>query len=367
MTTSPALEDRVRRGLHAAAAALPSGPAEPDALPAPRADGPVPGRRWARPVIAAAVATLAVLGGTTLVRGATDVAMPGAGGAVGDPGAGPATPSTATPTAVKTPPVLLAPGQVVGHGDNVEIFDTQGNPTRTVPLGLTLAGAVEPDLRGGFVACGTTGDTKENRHEQIVWLKADGQRVVLAPDVFGCPADGIGVYDSAAGPVAVFATNLVRDDLRLTVLETGETRPLAVPPLAPDQSAGWSVADGKLLRLTAGGPQLFDLTTGAELSRPGWTATDGGSDLVLAPDARSVATITGSASGPVEVTVSDLATGAVRFRESVPMPAEGAELAYDGTTLAFGNWYDGPGYPPVTVIDLASGARHTVATHGSLP
>jgi hypothetical protein len=362
MTTSTALEDRMRRGLRAAADALPAGPADPDGLPAPRAEQPASPPRWVRPAAAAAVASLTVLGGTLLLRGQAEVAMPGAGAA--DPGA------TAAPTPATNParpPVLLAPGQVVGHGDDVQVFDPQGNLTRTVPLGLTRSGGAVPDLRGGFVTCGTTGDTKETRQEQIVWLKADGQRAVLAAHVFGCPADGIGVYDSAEGPVVVFETNLVNQDLTMAVLGSGQTRTLPVPSLGANHQARWSVADGKLLRLGPDGPQLFDLATGAELPRPGWSPPAGGSDVVLAPDARSVATISGGAFGPVTVTVADLATGAVRFQESVAMPAEGAELAYDGATVAFGNWYDQPGYPPVTVVDLASGARHTVEAHGALP
>jgi hypothetical protein len=365
MTTPTLLEERVRRGLRAAADALPAGPSDPDGLPAPRADE-LPARpRWVRPAVAAAVAGVAVLGGTVARNGPAEVAMPGRRA----PGAeSPATPAPAAgTTTAPTPPVLLAPGQVVGHGDDVQVFDLQGNVTRTVPLGLTLSQAAVPDLRGGFVVCGIVGDTRETRNEQVVWLRADGERVVLAQGAMGCSADAISVSDSSQGPVAVFQPSFMKPELTVAVLDTRETRTLTLPSPSGHGLGRFSVAAGRVLLVDAGGAHLFDVATGAELSPPGWTPPEQTSDVALAADGTSVAAISGSAGGPVEVTVADLATGAVRFREAVAMPAEGAELAYDGATVAFGNWYDHPGYPPVTVVELASGARRTVDAHGSLP
>jgi hypothetical protein len=185
-------------------------------------------------------------------------------------------------------------------------------------------------------------------------------------------ASSVHVVDSPQGPTAVYTTMTAGNEtpgagpaspmeLRAVVLATGEERRLELPSSGAIDIPRWSVTTERFLNHDSTGLHVYDLATGEELPVPPITL-DRTSDVVLAGDGSSMAAITGSPSGPSEVVVYDLTTGAERFREQLDMPTEGAELSYDGSTLAYGNYYEGNG--PVTVIDLASGARHTLDAHG---
>lgn len=63
--------------------------------------------------------------------------------------------------------------------------------------------------------------------------------------------------------------------------------------------------------------------------------------------------------------VVDLASGRELFCRTAPVSPEGAEVSFDGTTVAIGNFYDG--YGPVRIYDLGDGAERTVEAHGLLP
>jgi WD40 repeat protein len=180
-----------------------------------------------------------------------------------------------------------------------------------------------------------------------------------------CVADSVHVVDSADGPIAVSGGLNMGDPagpmftVGAIVLATGEERELPIP--GSNDLVRWSVTTDRLLTAGPDGFRLYDLATGDEVPMADIDA-GGPSDVVLAPDGASVAVITGDASGPTDVSVYDVATGEQRFTEQLSMAAEGAQLSYDGTTLAYGNYYDS--YGPFTVIDLASGARHTIDAHG---
>ena len=133
-------------------------------------------------------------------------------------------------------------------------------------------------------------------------------------------------------------------------------------PTLPGLPLRWSLTTGKALTYIEGvGLQLFDLETTREIPI---ADIDPGpiSHVALAYDGKTAAVLTGPVSGPVDVVVYDLASGAELFRKSIDMSAEGDQVSYDGTTLAVGNFYGD--YGPVTVIDLATGAEHTIDAHG---
>ena len=89
------------------------------------------------------------------------------------------------------------------------------------------------------------------------------------------------------------------------------------------------------------------------------------SDLVLSPDGTRLTALVGDISASSEVVVVDLGSGTELFRHEVPVSLEGAEVAFDGTTVAVGNYYDS--YGPVRIYDIAAGTERTVDAHGLLP
>lgn len=212
------------------------------------------------------------------------------------------------------------------------------------------------------------GPTAPTSRDALVWLPAEGEPVVL-DDAPLCMAGAVHVVDSPEGPTAVYVTMAAPGDetsglpvtSRALVLGTGEDRPLEIPSSGAIDIPRWSVTSERFLVHDSTGLQVYDLATGEELPVPA-IPLDRVSDVVLAGDGGSIAAITGSATGPSEVVVYDLTTGDELFRELFDMPTEGAELSYDGSTLAVGNYYEGNG--DVTVIDLAEGARHTLEAHG---
>lgn len=382
------LENRLRRGLHAAAEAVPPAPVEP---PAPGVvvlrRGAPPVRRWALGLVATAAAGAAVVG-------AVAVAGPSGGG--DDVRLEPTQETPAPPDAGE--PILangMVPGQAVIVGTELRTYGPDGSQTGTMSLApLEDVQAASSDLAGGWVACGIITTTPERSSsppdystttvpvtsdgavpdgsppgafaDPLVWFPADGEPVVVESAAPLCMADAVRVVDSPEGPTAVYLGDF-EFTLHAVVLATGEDRIVNLPV----DSTGfyrWSASTGRVVvNSDETGPQLFDLTTGEVL--PTVPIDIGGaSDVVLSPNGVSLAALTGDpAEGPSNLVVYDLATGAELFRERVDMPLEGAQLSYDGTTVAVGNFYDGYDdvvYPPVAVIDLASGARHTIDVHG---
>jgi hypothetical protein len=202
-----------------------------------------------------------------------------------------------------------------------------------------------------------------------MWYPAGGEPQELTIDGHApvCSENSVQVVDSADGPMVLIGGLSLggpqAGDVRLDgiVLATGEARDLPVPHMTglPSQ---WSATTGRVLTYVDGGSlQLFDLDSGEALPI---AAIDPGaiSDMALAHDGKSAAVMVGSIDGPDEVVVYDLATGAVTFRRSFEMSIEGDSMTYDGTTVAVGSYYNENG--PITVVDLATGAEHTVASGG---
>jgi hypothetical protein len=157
--------------------------------------------------------------------------------------------------------------------------------------------------------------------------------------------------------------------LGAVVLATGEHREIALPAdVDPNDFYRWAATSNRVvLHGTESGLVVFDWTTGETVPT---AAIDPGdpSDVALSNDGTSMAVIVGDVARPSDLVIYDLATGAERFRETFPtLATEGAQLSYDGTVVAVGNFYDDVVYPPVTVIDLTTGARHNIDVYGVLP
>jgi hypothetical protein len=216
-----------------------------------------------------------------------------------------------------------------------------------------------------------TGEVTGGWPYMMVWYPAGRDPIVLDDNLgfAGCMSSTVQVVDSPDGPVLLQGGVSFGEDggdmhprLDGVVLATGERREYAVPPL-DGLPMHWSVTTGKALTYIDGeGLQLFDLATEEQLPT---AAIDPGAigGLALSHDGRTAAVLTreeGAVS--VEAVVYDLVSGVELFRKSFAMSPEGDELSYDGTTLAVGNFYDR--YGPVTVIDVATGAEHTIDGHG---
>jgi hypothetical protein len=324
-------------------------------------------------------------------------------------------PATSAPHQVRT-----INGMVPGHatsdrdGDALHVYGPDGHETGTVDLGaMTNTQAAASDLEGGWVVCGmvempatgepggsgdpgdaagsrqvptstvpaTPGDTQPDVPtaeaiaeipgwgDQLMWYPAGGEPQELEIDGHPpiCSENSVQVVDSADGPMVLIGGLSIGPSpaghvqFNGLVLATGEVRDLTVPDLG-GSVVQWSATTGRVLADVEGGSlHLLDLDSGDELPI---AAIDPGdiSDMALAHDAKSVAVLIGSIDGPDEVVVYDLATGAETFRRSFDMSIEGDALSYDGTTLAVGNYYHEHG--PITVIDLATGAEHTIAAGG---
>jgi hypothetical protein len=87
----------------------------------------------------------------------------------------------------------------------------------------------------------------------------------------------------------------------------------------------------------------------------------------LAPDGSSLAVVAASngLAEPTELIVYDLTTGAIRHRQQLDLMIGGAQISYDGTTVAVGSAE--PASPAkVTVVDLRTGAHHDLDVRGLL-
>jgi len=434
MTASPPLEDRLRRGLRAAAEVVPP---PPETIPVPgeqvvrvhpanlaAGSGAGSGRRRRRTAfVLATAAALAALAGTAVVLTGDD----GDADSPADVAADSSDPTTTTaPPHVERDVNGMVPGRAIANIDlgGLRTFGPDGQPTGTVDLApLETVSNAASDLAGGWVVCGGVYKTFEELNEGLtpeeldeleddigemrvrpegdvwddgpgspttdgapvaeatrevtggmadvlMWFPAEGEPVELDGNVPfpGCIEGAVQVVDSPDGPVVLRGGvsfgetgGDMHPRLEGILLPTGERRELRVPAL-PGLPMRWSLTTGKALTYIEGvGLQLFDLETTQEVPI---ADIDPGpiSHVALAYDGKTAAVLTGPVRGPVDVVVYDLASGAELFRKSIDMSAEGDEVSYDGTTLAVGNFY--ADYGPVTVIDVATGAEHTLDAHG---
>jgi hypothetical protein len=274
---------------------------------------------------------------------------------------------------------MPAGGEPGGSGDPVAgTAPTSSVPAGTAPTSSVPAGTaptssvpVGPDgARSGVPTAEATAELDAGGWgDRLTWYPAEGEPRELEIDGHPpiCSENSVQVVDSADGPLALIAGLSIGGpqagaaQLHGLVLATGEVRELPVPALGGSVTQ-WSATTGRVLAYTEGvGLQMFDLDSGHVLSSIDIDLDDI-SDLALAHDGKSAAVMTGSTDGPDEVVVYDLATGAETFRRSFDMSTEGDSMSYDGTTLAVGSYYHEHG--PLTVIDLATGAEHTVAAGG---
>lgn len=395
MNAATELEDRIRRGLHAAAEALPPPPqARPSATPQ---NGAHTRMRWITATVAGAAAVAAVVAAVVVAgrdgeRG-SDVEL--------ESPSSPRTPDEPDepdePDAPEVPEIQSAangmvPGQAVIVGNMLNTYDPAGALVRTVPLApLENVQSASSDLTGGWVACGmVSAASTESRppgesptstgaaddtvpggfSDPLIWFPQGREPVELGSGAM-CMADSVRVVDSPEGPTAFYlawgSDGSIGNNWRAVVLATGQDRELDLP-VDPEGFYRWSTSPGRIIvHSDESGFQLFDISTGESLPVAP-IELSGPSDVALAPDATSVAVIVGEVDGASDLVVYDLATGAERYRETFPdLATEGAQLSYDGTTVAVGNYYEGYDdvvYPPVTIINLATGARHTVDAHG---
>jgi hypothetical protein len=387
MTTTTEFEERIRRGLQAAGDALPDAALAPPPLPRPGPPHRPGGHRRSRRI--AGLAAVAVVAAATAV-----VATVVTGDGDSRPAVRSSADTTAPPTTAPHVPRVTngrGPGRAVVLDTELRTYGPDGAQTGTVDLSrFTDVQSASSDLDGGWVVCGGHTLTPEEQEahlaaleeemggtlppdisaptflDELVWFPAGGEPVVLTdPGSTSCFASSVHVVDSPEGATLVYQR--MGGGIRLMgwdalVLATGEPRDLPIPDT--DELLGWSVTNDRFLTHGPDGFHLYDLATGEELPMADIEAGNP-SDVVLSGDGTSVAALTGSAVGPSEVAVWDTATGAERFREQLPLPTEGAELSFDGTTIAFGSAYEGNG--PVTVVDLATRARHEIDAYGNLP
>jgi hypothetical protein len=186
-----------------------------------------------------------------------------------------------------------------------------------------------------------------------------------------CVADSLGVTEVGGADVLVYVSPATFSLQRLD-LATGAATALSIDMASLPGSA--SVGGGRLATFGDDGLALWDLATGdpvavgpVDLPVRAADATSGlfTGNLVLSPDGTTLAALVGDGSGTSDVVVVDLASGGEIFRRTVSTSMEGANLSYDGTTVAVGNFYDS--YGPVQIFDLATGAQRTVDAHGILP
>ena len=187
-----------------------------------------------------------------------------------------------------------------------------------------------------------------------------------------CVADSLGVTEVGGTDVLVYVSPATFSLQRLD-LATGAATALSID-MTSQLPGSASVGGGRLATFGDDGLALWDLATGdpvavgpVDLPVRAADATSGlfTSNLVLSPDGTTLAALVGDSSAASDVVVVDLASGGEIFRRTVSTSMEGANLSYDGTTVAVGNFYDG--YGPVQIYDLATGAQRTVDAHGILP
>lgn len=422
MSADNDLDFRLRRGLRAAAEALP-----PTDLPGPdRAAGQrhSAGRPAVRRLVLAGAAAVlvvaAAVGVTTLGGDGDDTADLQVAQA-------PSTTDTTVPDL--GPAVDPVPGSAVVVGTELVSFGPDGQPGERLSLApLTDVQAVASDRHGGWIACGSVPvsedavpsidpetfgpvttvppagapgtqttvthpsseetmqaelDRREETSDQTgddvvdveivpnTYLFRPGQDPEPLPVASMCIASSLGVTEVDGRQVLAYVAG-GDISVHLLDLQTGTDRavPLTVMP-RPGQA---SVGGGRLAVFGDAGLEMWDLATSepvavgpVDLPVRAPDATEGmlTSDLVLSPDGTRLAALVGDISPTSEVVVVDLTSGTELFRHQVPVSLEGAEVAFDGTTVAVGNFYDS--YGPVRIFDVATGTERTVEAHGVLP
>ncbi len=185
-----------------------------------------------------------------------------------------------------------------------------------------------------------------------------------------CVANGLGVTEVDGHDTLVYASP-ADFTVRSYDLVTGEQASLGID--ATTLSRGASIGGGRLASIGQNGLAVRDLASGAAVPVPpidlplrAPDATSGPTtfDIALSPAGDSLAVTMGEPPS-LEVVVFDLATGAERVRRPVSTDGEGSEIAYDGTSVAVGDYAEGDG--PVRVFDVATGAERTFEAYGVLP
>jgi hypothetical protein len=381
--TPTPLEDRIRRGLRGAADAVPDRSTVPS-MPTRPVDRRRPVvRPWPLAAALAAVAAVTVAVAAVVTTGDDDPAADD----VRSASASETTTATAAPpptstTVVPRPTNGQSPGRVVVDpvASVLRTFDENGVETGQRSLApLESLQSVVSDLDGGYVACGLVpgeplspeelaempGATP-GRQDQIMWFPAEGEPQVVDRDRLPvtCMADSLQVVDSPQGAMVVLSPGFPPDTTwRGYVIATGEIVPLAAStgPLP----GHWAAATGTVITYVEGtGLTRHDLYTGAAIPSAPIALEGSPSSMRLAPDGRSVAVLSGPVMGPLSLDVYDLDSGEVLLHHPFDGSAEGDELSYDGTTVAYGNYYDDR--MPVTVIDVATGTTRTVDAFGLL-
>lgn len=432
MTADHDLESRLRRGLRAAADALPAAP------PTGSRTGPPSRRRL--PLLVAAGVTVLALGGAGVV------ALGGGGNGepdvmVSPPATDPPADDTGSDDTGSGDSAFGGPGTdhpagtaVASTGDEpvLTVYDADGQPSSTVPLGpITGVQTVMSDRQGGWIACGIADDVAEMSDANVT-PEGEGAptAATIPPDpvadpdqdaagdatddraaeersaaedpgdaagdvppstpqppntyhfrpgqepqpldvsVF-CTSDALEVTDLDGGQVLVYQSSY--EALRALDLATGEDEAVPVDSSGMVVS-GWSVGGGRLAVMTDEGLSLWDLATGEQLAlvavdlptRP-TDATSGvfTADIALSPDGTTLAALVGEIEETSDIVVVDLDSGEELLRRTVPVSLEGAEVSFDGASVAVGNFYDS--YGPVRIFDLADGAERTVDAHGLVP
>jgi len=391
------LESRLRAGLRAAADALPpSGPDGSDPRSSPRAASRTGKRRPHRRrllAVAAGAAAVALAGAAVVTLSGDD------GDDETDLVTEPSTAST-TETTVEAGPgpgttIPAGSAIVVASGDRAVLksFGPDGQPTGELSLDpITRLQAVVSDRQGGWIACnpvvvpGAVGtpeidiaDFERPRKEgepppwsppPHVYRFRPGQDPEPLDAPVECMANSMKVTDLGDRQVLVYLTMPGLQQLDLT---TGVST--AVPVDTSSAFGGqWDVGGGRLAMHGQAGLQVWDLATGEPVpvgpaDLPVWTpdATSGmgTSALTLSPDGTMVAAMVGDTTASSDVVVIDLASGTERLRRNVPVSVEGADVAFDGTSVAVSSFYDS--YGATRIYDVATGAERTVDAHGLLP
>jgi hypothetical protein len=378
--TESELESRLRVGLRAAGEALP--PAAPESSPqGGPPDGPFHHRRGRRTWLAAAAAAIVVVAATGV-----GVAALGGDGDGGDDDPADVevaqTPSTDTTVPDPGPAVDPIPGTAVVAGTELVSFGPDGQPGERLSLApLSEVHDVVSDRDGGWIACGSTtvASPSDQGPQHVYWYRPGhvAQALAVRPT---CVPDSLGVTEVDGNEVLVYLGKADlsvgrRDPLpQVFDLTTGADSPVPVDLQPAANVANVAVGGGRLATMGDTGLVVTDLATGAAVPTgrvdlpvrpPGAASGMLTGDLALSPDGTRLAALVGDISASSEIVVVDLASGAELFRQAVPMSLEGASLAFDGTTVAAGNYSDL--YGPVRIYDLATGAERTVEAHGILP
>ncbi|MDD9370897.1 MAG: hypothetical protein PV358_12340, partial [Acidimicrobiales bacterium] len=255
----------------------------------------------------------------------------------------------ATPTA---PPTTVVPGSGGGTDGGTDAREAETDRAETT------SGRSADDLGQAEASSSNT-----------YWFRPGQDPEPLASVM--CVADSLGVTEVGGQPVLAYVSG---SDLAIHLLNLRTREDSAVPLSSIPPPGQASVGGGRLAVFGDAGLEMWDLATSEPVAigpvdlpvRPP-DASEGllTSDVVLSPDGTRLAALVGDISPTSDIVVVDLASGTELFRHEVPVSLEGAEVAFDGTTVAVGNFYDT--YGPVRIYDIATGTERSVEAHGLLP